>query len=94
MNCFNGYARPISGGFHAMLRFAEDGQAEPILGEGGKPIIFPTELEAQKAVTAHLLRYFNGRFRRYGETITSARAAAERIFVKGGKVIPVERRRA
>lgn len=94
MNHFAGFTQPVVGGHHAMLRFAEDGQAEPVLGDGGKPIIFPTELDAQKAVTENLLRYFNGHLRRDGETITSARAEADRIFRKGGKVIPVERRQA
>ncbi|MDG4905985.1 hypothetical protein P9228_05925 [Mesorhizobium sp. WSM4898] len=48
-------------------------------------------MEAWKAVTESLLRYFNGHLRRDGETITSARDAAERIFRKG-RMIPVERR--
>ncbi|RUV98352.1 MULTISPECIES: hypothetical protein [unclassified Mesorhizobium] len=74
-----------------MLRFAEDGQAEPVLEDGGKPRLFPTELEAQKAVTDHLLAYFNGRLRRDGETLSTARDAAERIFRKG-RMIPVEHR--
>lgn len=93
MNCYNGFTRAVAGGHHAMLRFAEDGQAEPILGEGGKPIVFATELEAQKAVTHHLLQYFNGKLRRDGEKAGNARAAAEAIFRQGRK-IPVERRQA
>ena len=91
MNHFAGYTTPVVGGHHAMLRFAEDGQAEPVLGAMGKPMVFQTELEAQKAVTNNLLKYFNGHLRRDGETITSARAAAERIFKKG-RMIPVERK--
>lgn len=93
MNCFNGFTVAVAGGHHAMLRFAEDGQAEPILGDGGTPIIFPTELEAQKAVTQHLLAYFNGKYRRYGETASNARSAAEAVFRKG-RMIPVERKQA
>lgn len=93
MNKFNGFTRAVSGGHHAMLRFAEDGQAEPVLGEGGKPVVYPTELEAQKAVTDHLLAYFNGHLRRDGATANGAKAAAERIFLKGGKVVAVEHRR-
>lgn len=91
MNCFNGFIVPVAGGFHAMLRFAEDGQAEPALGAGGKPIIFPTELEAQRAVTQRLLAYFNGRYRRDGDKAVAARAAAEDLFRKGRR-IPVEHR--
>lgn len=73
-----------------MLRFAEDGQAEPVLAPGGKPMVFPTEAEAWKAVTENLLKYINGRMRRDGE-IVPAREAAERIFRKG-RLIPVEHR--
>lgn len=92
MNQFNGFTKEVDSGYLAMLRFAEDGQAEPVLGKSGKPVVYPTELEAQKAVTASLLKYFNGNMRRDGETITSAKAELDRIFRKGGKVIPVERR--
>lgn len=88
MNQFNGFTKEVIAGYHAMLRFAEDGQAEPVLGKGGKPIVFPDELAAQKAVIEHLLRYMNGNLRRDGETIKSARAEIDRIFRKG-KVIPV-----
>jgi hypothetical protein len=91
MNCFQGFAHPVIGGFHAMLRFAEDGQAEPVLGDGGKPIIFPNEHEAQKAVTLHLLRFMNGRYRREGDVAGRAKEEADRLFRKG-KMIPVERR--
>jgi hypothetical protein len=91
MNHFAGFTVPVAGGHYAMLRFAEDGQAEPVLAPGGKPTVFPTELEAWKAVAQNLLRYINGHMRRDGETITSARDAAERIFRKG-RMIPVEHR--
>ncbi|RWG55856.1 MAG: hypothetical protein EOQ64_15430 [Mesorhizobium sp.] len=91
MNHFAGFTVPVAGGHYAMLRFAEDGQAQPVLEDGGKPRLFPTELEAQKAVTDHLLAYFNGRLRRDGETLSTARDAAERIFRKG-RMIPVEHR--
>jgi hypothetical protein len=91
VNHFAGFTTPVVGGHYAMLRFAEDGQAEPVLCAKGKPMLFSTELEAQKAVTENLLKYFNGHLRRDGETITSARNAAERVFRKG-RMIPVEHR--
>lgn len=56
MNHFAGFTTPVVGGHHAMLRFAEDGQAEPVLAPGGRPAIFPTEAEAWKAVTESWLK--------------------------------------
>lgn len=91
MNHFEGFTVPIVGGHHAMLRFAEDGQAEPVLGDKGKPQVFETELEAQKAVTENLLKYFNGHMRREGQTAGAVKVEAERVFRKG-RMIPVERR--
>lgn len=91
MNHFAGFTRPVVGGHHAMLRFAEDGRPEPVMATSGKPVVYPTELEAWRAVAEHLLRYFNGHMRRDGETLTSARDAANRIFRKG-RMIPVEHR--
>ncbi|HEU4986879.1 MAG TPA: hypothetical protein VFT89_07420 [Rhizobiaceae bacterium] len=100
MNTFSGFARPTIGGYHAMLRFARDASPKPVLGEGGKPIIFPSECEAWKAIAKHLCAYFNGDLRRDGETLTSARAAADAAFPglirqKGSsRYTAVERRRA
>lgn len=91
MNHFAGFTVPVHGGYHAMLRFAEDGQAEPVLCAKGAPVVFKTELEAQKAVTEHLLRFFNGALRRDGDIAGRAKEQAERIFRKG-RMIPVERR--
>lgn len=76
----------------AMLRFAEDGQAEPALGEGGKPIVFPTEREAWQANAERLVGYLNGHLRRDGERAGAARCAAEALFRKGGRRVPIERR--
>ncbi|RWB67574.1 hypothetical protein [Mesorhizobium sp.] len=90
MNHFAGFTVPVHGGHHAMLRFAEDGKAEPVMGKHGKPMVFSTELEAQKAVTIHLLAYINGHMRRDGDIAGRAKEEANRIFRKG-KMIPVER---
>ncbi|API52883.1 hypothetical protein BMW22_15770 [Rhizobium leguminosarum] len=94
MNEFAGYTRPVPGGHWAMLRFARDGKPKPIMGEGEKPIIFPTEVEALRAVNLHLLAYFNGSYRRDGEMIFAAKSAADRIFRGGGRVVEVERKGA
>ncbi len=93
MNCFAGYPRPVYGGYWAMLRFARDAKPAPILGEGGNPVIYPTEGEAWQAVTEHLLKYFNGNLRRDGDVLQCTRSAANMLFRLGKKPIPVESRR-
>ena len=104
MNEFQSNARPVAGGYLAEVRFAEDGQLEPMLGEGGKPIVFPTKVEALEAINARLIGYMNGpAYRRCGPTL-SDRSEADVVFAKlggvtewakqkgRGKRIPVERR--
>ena len=52
MNEFSGYAHQIAGGrWWAMLRFARDSKPKPVLGEGGAPVVFDTELEALRTVS-------------------------------------------
>jgi hypothetical protein len=98
MNEFAGYTKAVPGGHWAMLRFARDGKPKPIMGKGDKPEVFPTELEALRAVNRHLLRYFNGEYLRDGAKAERF-AAADALFSlrpirKNGRVIPIERRRA
>lgn len=98
MNEYAGYAHPVPSGWWAMLRFARDGKPKPIMGKGDKPEVFPTELEALRAVNRHLLRYFNGEYLRDGAKAERF-AAADALFNlrpirKNGKVVPIERRRA
>lgn len=97
MNEFAGYTRPVPGGHWAMLRFARDGHPKPLMGDGDKPIVFPTEVEALRAVNRHLLAYFNGDYRRDGAVI-QAQSAADEMFpdlkpiFRKGKRIEVERK--
>lgn len=83
-----------------MLRFARDGKPKPVMGEGDKPIVYPTELEATQEALKHLLAYMNSDYLRVGETASAARTDAEKLFPslqpirKNGKVIQVERKRA
>lgn len=99
MNEFAGFTRPVPGGHWAMLRFARDGQPKPLM-DGDKPFVFPTEIEALRAVNRHLLAYFNGDYRRSGEMIKAQSAADAhfnlRPFVKQrgkSRLVEVERRR-
>lgn len=97
MNEFAGYTRPVLGGHWAMLRFARDGKPKPIMGEGEKPVVFPTEIEALRAVNRHLLAYFNGDYRRDGAKM-EANSAGDALFpdlkpiFRKGKRIEVARK--
>ncbi|OAP40370.1 hypothetical protein AU381_00130 [Sinorhizobium glycinis] len=93
MNEFAGFTKAVPGGFWAMLRFARDSHPKPVLTEGEKPHVFPTELDALRAINRHLLSYFNGDYRRDGVRCEAAKAAAERLF-RNGREIAVERRSA
>jgi hypothetical protein len=79
MNEFAGYTKSVPGGHWGMLRFARDGHPKPIMGEGRKPHVFPTEVEALRAVNRHLLAYFNGHLVRDGETL-QPRSGADALF--------------
>lgn len=87
MNEFAGFATPRGGGWWAMTRFARDAKPQPILGDGGAPIVFEDELSATKAVLRHTLAYFNGNLvcsrEIAGASIRDVkRAAAEKHFLK------------
>ncbi len=97
MNEYAGYPHPVPSGWWAMLRFARDGKPKPIMGDGDKPIVFPTETEALREINRHLLRYFNGQYLRDGAKAERF-LAADAIFSlkpirRGGKVIEVAQRR-
>ncbi|MDH0126657.1 hypothetical protein N7376_22025 [Brucella intermedia GD04153] len=87
-------------GYYVMLRFARDGRPKPVMGEGDKPIIYPTKLEATERALQDLLAYMNTEYLRCGETASAARTEAEKLFPtlqpirKNGKVIEVTRKRA
>jgi hypothetical protein len=94
-NQYSAYPQPVPGGFRVMMRFARDSHPRPLMGEGEKPVIYPTEGAAWKACAHHLLRYLN--FPIVGgevagtPTIRDARRAkAERLFMGGGRVVEVE----
>ncbi|MBD9372788.1 hypothetical protein IB238_09165 [Rhizobium sp. ARZ01] len=85
MNEFAGYAREVPMGWWAMLRFARDARPKPLMGEGDKPIVFPDELSATKAVLRHFVAYFNGNLVASREIVGGSikdarRARAERLF--------------
>lgn len=95
MNNFEGFAERRSGGWYAMLRFASDGEAQPLLGSGGDPIVYGDELTATKAALANVLAYFNGHLVRSGEiaggSIKDAKIQkAERQLFRNERVIKVE----
>ncbi|MCM2293782.1 hypothetical protein NAC44_15755 [Allorhizobium sp. BGMRC 0089] len=80
MNELKGYAQAVTKGWWAMLRLPRDGSARPLLGKGGEPQVFATELEAVKAVNRHLLAYVNGGYRHSGHRAKAHRQAANALF--------------
>jgi len=72
-----------------MLRLPADAAARPVLGRCGAPEVYPTREAALQASVDNLTAYLNGRMRRDGETLTTAKAAANALFRKG-RMIPVE----
>lgn len=63
-----------------MLRLPRDGEMKPIVGKGGKPVIYSTALAAQEASTAALEAYCDGNLRRDGELLSPGRCEAEKLF--------------
>lgn len=80
MNQFDGCAKPVRNGYHAMIQTAADAEAKPIMNKGGEPVVFVTELDAVKAVIAHILKYFNGLLVRDGEVAGRTKAEVEANF--------------
>lgn len=99
MNHFAAYIQGVPNGYRVMVRFAQHGRPNPVLNKGGTPIIFRTELEATQQALKHVLAYFNGDYLRHGETASSAKSEAEKLFPdlkpirKNGKIVHVERKR-
>ena len=79
MNRFEAYIKPKAVGYWGMIRLARNGEAQP-LKEKGKPIYFEDAFKAQKAVTDHLLRYFNGRLCGEFEPMQKSHVEIERVF--------------
>jgi hypothetical protein len=94
MNRYAFYVQEIfPGQWRAMVRFSKDGQPKPIMAKGNKPEIYGSEPEAYRALNKAVATYFNGEYLRCGETISKREAnmrKAERIFMGGGKVVPIE----
>ncbi|WP_172730186.1 hypothetical protein [Neorhizobium tomejilense] len=85
MNEFSGYAHPVRGGWWAMTRFARDAKPKPLMEYSERPMVFPDELSATKAVLRHTLAYFNGNLVSSREIAGSSirdtrRASAEKLF--------------
>ena len=80
MNEFDAFTQKIPGGHRAILRLAGDGEAKPVVGAGGKPAIFKSELEACQCLLANLVRYVNGHYTRDGEVAGQTAAEVESHF--------------
>lgn len=89
MNHFAARARHDGLTWIGEFRCAEHADFKPVL-EGDGIARFPSRVDAQLAADRALRAYMNGRLRRDGATITSAKIAAEKLFRPGKKPIPVE----
>ena len=81
--------------WHGEFRCSDHGDFH-IVQINGQPAQFPSREEAKAAAHDALLAYMNGNLVRFGGTVSlkdAAKNAADRLFRKGGKVIPVEKRR-
>ncbi len=100
MNHFSAYVREVPRGYWAMLRFARDGKPKPVMGEGAKPIVFETKLEATEEALRHVIAYMNGDYLRAGEIASMDPTEREQVFgsdgaiYRKGRKIEVERKRA
>ncbi|WP_430256526.1 hypothetical protein [Neorhizobium sp. DAR64872/K0K18] len=94
MNKYSAYPQPVPGGFRVMMRFARDSHPKPLMGEGDKPVIYPTEQAAWKACANHLLRYLNFPIvagEAGATTLKQARREkADKLFLGGGRVVQVQ----
>jgi hypothetical protein len=94
MNRYAFYVQEIfPGQWRAMVRFSKDGQPKPIMAKGNKPEIYRSEPEAYRALNKAVAKYFNGEYLRCGETISKSivnKRRIDKIFVGGGKVVPIE----
>ncbi len=81
MNHSAAYVSPRPMGYWAMIRLPMDAKARPIL-EKGAPKRFNDAYSALRAATDCLEGYFNGHYRRDGETLLSTRSEAEKVFGK------------
>lgn len=94
----NGYdARAVWTGLHwrGEFRCADQGDFR-IVDVDGAEGKFETKASAELAAHKALAGYLNGNLVRFGGGMSfkdAARNAADKIFRKGGRVIPVERRR-
>lgn len=80
MNGFDVKVRKAVSGFHALVRMASDAELRPIVEKGGRPRVFPTEIEALRAGVDNLISYINGNYVRDGEIAGETSAAAQAHF--------------
>lgn len=90
MNHFAAYATPVPGGFWGMCRYAHNSKPWPIM-DGDKPKVFTVQSAAIIAAQDAVIKHINGTMRRDGERVQSLKAAADRLFMGGGKTVKVER---
>ena len=84
MNEFKAFAEKRFNGWVAMVRFAHDGGAHPVLDKGGIPMLFHTKSDAELVAHRRLVAYFNGNLVAYDNVNVRdvRREKAEALFTK------------
>lgn len=80
--------------WHGEFRCSDHGDFHTVQ-INGQPAQFASREEARAAAHDALLAYMNGNLVRFGGTVSlkeAAKNAADKLFRKGGKVIPVQKR--
>ncbi|RWM29438.1 hypothetical protein [Mesorhizobium sp.] len=94
MNIVDARAWPVYGGYYGEFRKVHKADWEKVC-EGGKPRIYPTEAEAERAAWRALRSHLCSEIVGTPIDRTSARSKAEALFgaiFKKGRKIPVVRR--
>lgn len=94
MNRYDAFVERYMGRYRVMVQVCRESQPSPMLAKGGEPLMFPTRLDAEIARADTLLKFMNGHTIRgeiFEVTRNAAKETAEKLFMGGGKIIPVQR---
>ena len=88
MNIFDAKTKPTPHGYIGLFRCVHKASYREVCVDG-KVKFFTDRKDAQMAADEALRNHLNTDLTGFGETLSSARSEAEKLFIKG-KVIPIE----